>query len=182
MHNPHKQTVVRNMISGTGDASESHKQIAQSIKAKMDARRTLAERVADWLTSRVGTMSFLVINLIWFSIWIVLNIGIIPGVQPFDPFPFGLLTMIVSLEAIALAIVVLISQNREAQVAALREEVDIYINFRAEQELTKLLEMVALLLEKHGIATSTDTVLQAMLKEKDVDEIEDALEEELKTN
>jgi len=90
--------------------------------------------------------------------------------------------MIVSLEAIALAIVVLISQNREAQVAALREEVDIYINFRAEQELTKLLEMVALLLEKHGIATSTDTVLQAMLKEKDVDEIEDALEEELKTN
>jgi uncharacterized membrane protein len=89
--------------------------------------------------------------------------------------------MVVSLEAIVLAIVVLISQNREAQVAALREEVDVYINFRTEQELTKLLKMVSLLLEKHGIATSTDTELQSMLKKEDADQIEEVLEEELET-
>jgi uncharacterized membrane protein len=182
MQNPQKHAVLRNMIVRPQHQSESHKRMAQSIKAKMDAKRTQAEKVADWVTTRFGSTGFLTFNLVWFSIWIILNVGLIPGVQPFDPFPFGFLTMIVSLEAIVLAIVVLISQNREAQVAALREEVDVYINFQAEQELTKLLEMVALLLEKQGIATADDTVLQSMLMKQNAEELEKELEDELRTD
>ncbi|HLU12133.1 MAG TPA: DUF1003 domain-containing protein [Oceanobacillus sp.] len=182
MQNSQKHNMLKTLLGDTAPQAESRKQIAQSIKAKMDAKRTYAERLADWLTLRFGSMQFLIANLIWFVVWIVLNIGVIPGVQPFDPFPFGFLTMIVSLEAIVLAIVVLISQNREAQVAALREEIDVYINLQAEQKLTKLLEMAALLLEKQGIATNNDGVLQTMLKEENVDEIERKIEDELKTD
>lgn len=159
---------------------QSEERMAQSIKAKMDAQRSVPEKIADWLTARFGTTGFLLINVVWFSIWIVLNTRIIPGIEPFDPFPFGFLTMVVSLEAIVLAIIVLISQNREARIAALREEVDVYINFRTEQELTKLLEMVAQLMEKQGIPVGNDPALQGMLKEVNAEEIEQKLEEELK--
>jgi uncharacterized membrane protein len=168
--------------ASTNNSSQAQKHMAQTIKSKMDAKRTRAEKVADWLTSRFGTTAFLAINIIWFAIWIVLNVGIIPGIQPFDPFPFGFLTMIVSLEAIVLAIVVLISQNREAQVAALREETDVYINIRTEKELTKLLEMVSLLLEKQGVTISSDPELQSMLQREDTEQIEETLEEEIKSN
>jgi uncharacterized membrane protein len=181
MNNSNQLIHRRKTLARAMNQTQAEEHIVQSIKAKMDARRTLAEKMADWLTTRFGSTSFLIFNLVWFSVWIVLNVGIIPGIQPFDPFPFGFLTMVVSLEAIVLAIVVLISQNREAQVAALREEVDVYINFRTEQELTKLLKMVSLLLEKHGIATSTDVELQSMLKKEDADQIEEELEEELET-
>ena len=177
-----KHAMLRDLLSSKGQGSDTRKQMAQSIKAKMDAKRSFPERAADWLTSRFGSTGFLVFNMVWFIIWIGLNTGIIPGVQPFDPFPFGFLTMIVSLEAIVLAIVVLISQNREAQIATLREEIDVYINFQAEQELTKLLEMVALLLEKHGVTTSDDRELQYMLMKQDEEELEKSLEDELKTD
>jgi uncharacterized membrane protein len=90
-----------------------------------------------------------------------------------------LLTTIVSLEAIFLAVFVLISQNRAARVAELREEIDLQINIRTETELTKLMMMVYMLAEKQGIDLSEDEDLQLMLKPVDMDEIEQALEQEI---
>jgi uncharacterized membrane protein len=85
--------------------------IIHSYKARSDERRTLWERVADTSTAMFGSVTFLSLNTVWFTVWILLNTGVF-GNQAFDPFPFGFLTMIVSLEAIFLAIIVLISQNR----------------------------------------------------------------------
>ncbi|MDQ5922878.1 MAG: family transcriptional regulator, cyclic receptor protein, partial [Patescibacteria group bacterium] len=104
------------------DSSESRKKIFRSIKARSAAKRTKIEKIADWMTSFFGGINFLITNLIVFVAWIFINTGQVASITAFDPFPFNLLTMIVSLEAIILSVFVLISQNRSSKVGELREE------------------------------------------------------------
>lgn len=158
------------------------KRIIQSLKTKADAKRKPAEVVADWMTNTLGSIWFLTLNMLWFFVWICINIGAIPGITPFDPFPFGLLTMIVSLEAIILAIFVLISQNRASQVDDLREEIDLQVDIITEQELTKLIRMTSILMEKNGIDMKNDKELQEMIKPTNVDKIERILERQVVEN
>lgn len=157
----------------------SSRNLLHSMKAKADAQRSRAEKAADILTGIFGSMPFLLANILWFAVWIVINVGIIPGIEPFDPFPFSLLTMIVSLEAIGLAIIVLISQNRAEKIADLRQEVDLQLDMITEQELTKLLHMMRLMLEKQGIDVSQDEELQGMLQPTDVERLEDDLKKDI---
>src|SRR4051812_28244855 len=84
-----------------------------AIKAQHDAERSLIEGLADGLNDIASSTPFLVIHIAWFLIWIPWNLGLF-SYAPFDPFPFGLLTMIVSLEAIFLTIFVLMAQKRES--------------------------------------------------------------------
>ncbi len=151
----------------------------KSVKGRADQRRRLSERVADALTLGFGSMIFLILNVVWFIVWIVINVGLIPGIEPFDPFPFGFLTMVVSLEAIALAIIVLMSQNRASKIADLREEVDLEIDRLAEAELTKVLQLVVMLAEKQGIDLSGDQEVREMVQPSDHEKIEQALEQEV---
>lgn len=151
----------------------------RSFKARMNAKRSPADRIADFLTASFGSVLFLTINILFFALWIIWNTGIISALPIIDPFPFGLLTMVVSLEAIFLAIVVLISQNREARIAELREEVELYINTYAENEITKMIYLQTLLLEKNGIDLSEDRDLKDMLKTLEEDKIEKALARQL---
>ena len=172
------------MIDNSNSTQETHsyseaEMYRRSLKGRADAKRTFAEVVADKLTIAFGSMVFLVVNVIWFVVWIVINVGLIPGVEPFDPFPFGFLTMVVSLEAIALAIIVLISQNRAAKIADLREEVDLHIDMLAEAELTKLLQLVTRLAEQQGINLSDDSELQEMLEPSDTEQLQQALEDDI---
>jgi len=159
--------------------TKHHRLVVQSYRAKADAKRTLSDKFADKLTAKFGTVFFLTANAIWFFIWIVINTNLIPGIKPFDPFPFGLLTMIVSLEAIFLAIIVLISQNRAARVAELREEIDLQINSIAESEVTKVIVLLGLLLDKSGIKID-DPELNDMVRPIRSLDIERMLEKQLK--
>lgn len=158
---------------------EKRLQVVKSLKAKANAKRTPTEKFADWLTSKFGTITFLLLNFAWFGVWAVINTGKVPGVEPFDPFPFGLLTTLVSLEAIFLAIIVLISQNREARIAELREEIELQISTISEGEITKLIHLVSLLLEKEGIKSDNDSELKDMLKPTNPDVLQKEVEEEL---
>jgi uncharacterized membrane protein len=158
---------------------QTRRQAIKSFKAKANAKRTLTEKFADWLTSKFGSISFLTINAIWFGVWITMNVGWWPNIKPFDPFPFGLLTMIVSLEAIFLAIIVLISQNREARIGELREEIELQISTIAESEITKMIYLLTLLLEKQGIKVDEDPELQKMLRPINNEVLEHQLEKEL---
>ncbi|MBX7252820.1 MAG: DUF1003 domain-containing protein [Candidatus Promineofilum sp.] len=170
------------MIDDSNRESHSYSEAEmyrRSLKGRADAKRTFAEVVADKLTLAFGSMIFLVVNVVWFGIWIIINVGLIPGIKPFDPFPFGFLTMVVSLEAIALAIIVLISQNRAAKIADLREEVDLHIDMMAEAELTKLLQLVTRLAEEQGINLSDDRELQEMLEPSDTERLQRALEDDI---
>ena len=141
--------------------------------------RTLAERFSDRITKLVGSMPFVVFHVLLFAFWGVINSGWIPAVKPFDPFPFGLLTMIVSLEAIFLAIIVLISQNRAAKIAEIREEVDLQVNSITEGEVTKVIKLLMMVLEKDGINVKEDPELYEMLRPVKSADIERALEKQL---
>lgn len=114
------------------------------MQRKITEARSVGGRAADAITDFTGSLAFVYIHVVWFGLWILLNIKLvhIPRVSEFDPFPFGLLTMIVSLEAIFLSTFVLISQNRLAQASEKRAELDLQVNLLAEQKATKVLEML----------------------------------------
>src|SRR3989442_9870334 len=90
------------------------------------------DRAADRITSFAGSLNFVYLHSVWFGIWILINIGILGASLKFDKFPFGLLTMIVSLEAIFLSTFVMVSQNRQAARADIRSELDFETNLRSE--------------------------------------------------
>ncbi len=97
-----------------------------------DRLRNDQDRLADTITRFAGSMSFVYLHLGWFAVWILLNVGLLGSALVFDEFPFGLLTMIVSLEAIFLSTFVMISQNRESARSDVRAELDFETNLRAE--------------------------------------------------
>jgi len=94
--------------------------------------RTAQDRAADGITRFAGSMSFVYLHVGWFAVWILLNVGLLGSALVFDDFPYGLLTLVVSLEAIFLSTFVMISQNREAARADIRAQLDFETNLRAE--------------------------------------------------
>src|SRR4051812_43866799 len=129
-----------------------------AIKAQRAADRTHVEEIAEKLNEFASSTPFLVFHVIWFLIWIPWNIGAFRplGLRPFDPYPFGLLTMVVSLEAIFLSIFVLLAQKREAAIAELREELSLQVGLWTEQEVTKTLQLVTGLYRRLGHPLAED--------------------------
>jgi len=113
--------------------------VSRNVNEEMEEHSTPLQRVADWIAWFSGSMPFLMINAAWFIIWIALN-EIRTGIPQWDPFPFGLLTMIVSLEAIFLSCFVLVSQNRQAEKDRVRSDIEYEVNIKAELEVTHLHE------------------------------------------
>jgi uncharacterized membrane protein len=101
-------------------------------------------------------MWFIVLHAIWFAAWVGLNASHGSRIGRFDPFPYPLLTMIVSLESIFLSLFILMSQNRSARQADQRSHLDLQINLLSEQENTKMLEMLQALCLHHGLAAGGD--------------------------
>ncbi|WP_374944997.1 DUF1003 domain-containing protein [Sphingomonas sp.] len=125
------------------------------------AAAPVSERVSDAITAFAGSMPFVVLHLIVFGGWILVNLGWLPIAKPFDP-SFVMLAMIASVEAIFLSTFVLISQNRMAAVADRRADLDLHINLLTEHELSRLTTLVA------GIARKLDVDIDAA----DIGEIE----------
>ena len=146
-----------------------------ALKAQHNAERTLVEAVADELNDVAASTPYLVAHAIWFLVWIPWNLGWL-GLPKFDPFPFGLLTMIVSLEAIFLSIFVLMAQKRESAIAELREELALQVNLRIEEEMTKTLQLVAGLYTRLGHRVAEDEELSQMMQPLDVAGLERALQ------
>ena len=112
---------------------------------------SLQDHVADRITGFAGSMAFVYIHALWFALWVALNEHLFPriAVQPFDPFPFGLLTLIVSLEAIFLSTFVMIAQNRLSAQSDVRAQADYDVNVRAEAEIARLAHLLESLVEDH---------------------------------
>lgn len=130
------------------------------IRLRLQAanKRNLQDRIADSITSFSGHIVFVYVHLVWFGAWIVLNTGRM-GVHPFDPFPYGLLTMVVSLEAIFLSTFVLISQNRLSEESEYRTNLNLQIALLTEHEVTRVLQMLDAIQEKMGIDNDEDSEL-----------------------
>ena len=107
-----------------------HWRVADERKRFLSARR-LEDKLADKITTFAGSLNFVYLHLVWFAIWIADNVGVFGSKGKFDEFPFGLLTMIVSLEAIFLSTFVMVSQNRQAKRSELRAQIDFESNLQS---------------------------------------------------
>jgi len=112
------------------------------------------DKIADKITNFAGTMSFVYIHSVWFGLWVIINLGLLGAGLAFDTFPFGLLTLIVSLEAIFLSTFVMISQNRQANAAEIRSELDYQTDVKAEKEVDIIMKTLRRIAEKQGIDVS----------------------------
>jgi CRP/FNR family transcriptional regulator, cyclic AMP receptor protein len=115
--------------------------VSKNVNEEMEEKLSPLQRVADWIAWFSGSMYFLLLNAAWFIVWIAINI-FPTGIEQFDPFPFGLLTMIVSLEAIFLSCFVLISQNRQSEKDHIRSDIEYEVNIKAELEVAHLHEKI----------------------------------------
>ncbi|HEX5808739.1 MAG TPA: DUF1003 domain-containing protein [Anaerolineales bacterium] len=128
------------------------------LRTKAARERNLQARIADAITSFSGRMIFAYVHIVWFALWILLNTGRF-GVRVFDPFPYGLLTMVVSLEAIFLSTFVLISQNRLSEETERRADLDLHIGLLTEHELTRVLQMLDAIQDKLDIVDHANSEL-----------------------
>jgi uncharacterized membrane protein len=139
------------------------------------AAASLETRIAETITRFTGSMRFVYLHLLLFGAWVLVNLGLIPGLPRFDP-SFVVLAMVASVEAIFLSTFVLISQNRMAAAADKRADLDLHISLLTEHELTRLVELVTLLAERAGVPARSDPDLseiqQDVAPEAVLDEIE----------
>jgi uncharacterized membrane protein len=152
--------------------------------AKMEhdvlGRRTLTERVSDVITKLVGNMGFLLAHLILISGWMLVNYHVIPGLKSFDPFPFGVLALIVSSESVFLTIFVLIRQTRMARQSERRSHLDLQVGMLSEQELTTILQMLQKLCQHMGVnVDSSKQEVQSFTETTDVHKLASELEDKL---
>ena len=162
----------------SGRRSQRMHSAFRAIKAQHSGSQTLMQTLADWLTNFASSTGFFVFHVIGFATWILWNTGLSPFPK-FDPFPFGLLTMIVSLEAIFLSIFVLMSQGRESKIGELREELNLQVNLKIEEEVTKSLHLIAGLYTRLGHTLGNDPELKEMLQPLDPRRMEEEVNNQL---
>ena len=140
-------------MSAPGSAPEQ-RNVETISRLEQDAlrARSIAERLSDTLTKAIGSLASISLHVGWFAAWILINTGVIPWIDPFDPFPFGVLTLIVSTEGVLLALIILISQNRMIRQADRRAHLDLQISLLAEQEATLMLRSKRGLAVEVGVA------------------------------
>ena len=153
IHNPRLQSIVERNIKTLFE-----------LRADLERSKDRKDRLADWVTAWSGSISFVFLHVFWFAGWIIVNLGWSP-VRVFDPYPFSLLTMIVSLEAIFLATFVLISQNRQAEVDSQRNDLDLQIDLLAEYELTRVLTLVDAIADHLGLKIANDPELDELKRD-----------------
>ena len=144
---------TRRAAPGSGGTQAILRNIEEIVRLEEEAsrRRSLADRIADLIAGFAGRVTFVLFHLAWFAAWAAINAGLVPGVPAFDPYPFQLLCMIVSMEGVLLSTFVLIKQNRMSARADERSHLDLQINLLAEREITKVIEMLERISHELGV-------------------------------
>ena len=155
-----------------------------AIQRREAKGRSFQDRLAAFMTNFSGSMVFVYFHALWFGLWMLLNLGFvhIPHVTQFDPYPFGLLTLVVSLEAIFLSTFVLIAQNNLAAVSERRAELDLQVNLLAEQKTAKVLELLDTVARELDSMHSrfnyrTDAEIQALKRSPETEDVLDVIEQ-----
>jgi uncharacterized membrane protein len=139
--------------------------------------RSRLDRITDAITATAGSPMFIAVHGVWFVTWIAVNLA---RRSPFDPFPFNLLTLAVSLEAIFLTGFVLMTQNRMTRQADKRAHLDLQVNLLAEEELTAMLQMLQALCQRAGVSVDLGNErIAELLKDTDIHEIAVAVDREV---
>lgn len=150
------------------------------LQSALNFTNTRTDQTAVVIINALGSITFLRICIAFFAGWICWNSRLLPGLKPFDPFPFSTLEMAVSIFAIILSISVLINQNRQGRIEKIRQQVEFEVNVRAESEITKILQMLHQVHTKLGISTQEDRELEKMKRQTDIDEIQQTVDKKQK--
>jgi len=161
---------------GLGTVLERNIHALQERRARQEAEASFEERLASRITRFTGSMGFVYLRLVIFGVWIVLNLGVVPGLGAFDP-SLVILAMAASVEAIFLSTFVLISQNRMAAADAQRAELDLQISLLAEHEVTKLVALVSTIAERMSIKTDVDAEVEELKQDVAPDRVLDEIEQ-----
>ncbi len=159
------------------ELTQQNIEVIAKLEDALSNQRTASDKFIDAIAGFCGTKAFVWVHFAWFSIWIGFNS--LPGIKRFDLFPFPLLALIVSLEAIFLTAFILISQKYQAQVAVRRNHLDLQINLLSEQENTKMLMMLSAIMKSMNIHLSDEeaNILQETVRpEKLAEQIIDSFE------
>ena len=148
------------------------------LQKRTENNRSGAERLADIVARVAGSTPFIILHVVWFGAWVVLNLGVVSAIPPWDPFPYSFLTLVVSLEAIFLSLLVLMAQNRMTKDADKRALLDLQINMLAEQESTATLKMLEQICQHLGIP-NTDEKERDLATATDVSELAKSLDDKL---
>jgi len=171
-----------NPLPGRAAANPTQSNVDAVAKLEHDAlgRRTSSERVGDVITKLVGNVGFLLAQLILICGWSLLNLHVIPGLKAFDPFPFGVLALVVSSESVFLTIFVLIRQSRMARQSERRSHLDLQVSMLSEQELTTILQMLQKLCQHMGVnVDSSKQEIRSFSKTTDVHKLASELDDKL---
>jgi len=173
------QSKIKVLSEGATTANTVKKNIETILELEKQAvqGRSAAEHIADKITTFAGSTPFIIFHAVWFGGWIIVNVGIIRGIAPFDPFPFSFLTLVVSLEAIFLTLLVLMSQNRMTKEADKRAHLDLQINLLDEQETTLTLRMVQKIALHLGLKVEEEQSIKELSKDTDVNNVAKSLDE-----
>jgi uncharacterized membrane protein len=154
-------------------------QTVVALERDSRSERTVLEGLTDLVSAAASSTGFIVVHLVWFAVWVGLNVFF---AERFDPYPFSLLTLVVSLEAILLTGFVLISQDRMTKLADKRAHLDLQVNLLAEQELTAILRVVCRIADETGVELKgCDPNLDQLLGRTDVKVLNDELTKEMAT-
>lgn len=122
-----------------------------TVRTETERNRPASDRIVDAIARFSGSLAFVWLHAAIVVAWFAINLRLVPGVKPFDPYPFVMLAMAASVEAIFLSTFILISQNRMQRLAEKRADLDLQINLLAEHEVTRLIELTEAIARKVGV-------------------------------
>jgi uncharacterized membrane protein len=160
--------------------AEAH--IDSIVKQEEEAleRRSVSERLVDTVGAFVGSLTFVVLHLALLAAWVVVNTGRIPGVKPFDPWPFSLLGVMVAVEAVVLSSFIIMRQNRMMRRGEQRDHLNLQINLLAEKEITAVLQLVRALCGHMGLQSiAADKDVRELSQDTSIESLHQKLEERL---
>src|ERR1700691_3007199 len=145
-------------------ADQTYNAIRRNIEAvarleeNFAKNRSMAGKLADWIGGFSGSVTFVFLHVVVYGFWILVNLKLIPGIRAFDPYPFLLLSVVVSIEAIFLSTFVLMKQNRMSRRADQRGHLDLQINLLAEREMTAVLQLLMRISAQLGVRVSGEQI------------------------
>jgi uncharacterized membrane protein len=168
------------MSEQPAQAAQQNVKTVSLLEEQALSTRSWTERTSDVLMKAAGSLTSITLHLAWFAAWVAVNGELLPWIKPFDPFPFGVLTLIVSTEGVLLALTILISQNRMIRQADRRAHLDLQISLLAEQETTVVLQTLQRLARHIGMPDdASQNEANKLIQQTDINAMMRSLEEQL---
>lgn len=161
----------------TERVTQENIEIIKKIEEEFNSHRSLGDFIGDSIGGVASNIAFVLINLLFIVTWIVINSDYFPRIEAFDPYPFGLLALLITCESVLLFMLVLIKQNRMTRRAEQRSHLGLQLTMLVEQELTKVLQILEKVSLSTGVPGSADSKTKALSEETHLETLAEKLDQ-----